>query len=588
MAVEETLTPPGANPEDAEKSSSSIAPRVFWPAAVIILSFVLFAVIAPDTAESVIGAVQDKIVGGLGWYYTALVTACVAFAIWVGLGHFGDVKLGRDDEPAEFGMLSWLSMLFAAGMGIGLVFSGVSEPLTHYATPKPGDGGSSTERAQHGLVQTFLHWGIQPWAIYVLVGLAIAYVVHRRGRPVSIRWALEPVLGDRVRGWLGDLIDIVAVVGTLFGVATSLGLGVSQISSGLDFVGLVKDPSTAVKVLLIIGISLLAVASVVTGVGRGIKWLSNTNMGLAGALMLFVLVTGPTLFILREFVQSFGIYLQNLIQLSFDTTALQGDKGVDWQGSWTTFYWGWWISWAPFVGVFIARISRGRTVREFVAGVLLVPAAITFLWFTVFGGTALHRQIFGEGGLVGKGGSVDQEGSLFGMLDALPGGSIMAGLTVILIVLFFVTSSDSGSLVVCMLTSGGNPEPATWSRVFWGVTEGAVAAALLLAGGGGLDALQTMAIIVALPFSLVMIVMAISTIKDFRKERQAFLAAQRRAHIREMTEEVSAVIVEGDNEPSEQLTALAAQRNAMTHDVAEDSEVAAGQHGLAGTATPEP
>src|SRR5690606_15928495 len=265
-------------------------------------------------------------------------------------------------------------------------------------------------------VQTFLHWGLHPWAIYVVVGVAIAYVVHRKKRPVSIRYALESLIGKRVNGWLGDAIDIAAVVGTLFGVATSLGLGVLQIGAGLDFLDIVSDPGNLTYVVLIGVISLLAIISVVTGVKRGIKWLSNINMGLAGLMMLIALAFGPTLFIFKDLVQSIGAYLQNLVAMSFNTTAYEGEDGNAWQGFWTAFYWGWWISWAPFVGVFIARISRGRTVREFVAGVLLVPTAVTMLWFTVFGGTALYRELFGEGGLVGTDAdgnpTVDTEASL--------------------------------------------------------------------------------------------------------------------------------------------------------------------------------
>ncbi|GAA4533228.1 BCCT family transporter [Amycolatopsis samaneae] len=520
----------------------SIAPRVFWPALIVIVAVVAFAVIAPGTADSVIKAVQESIIGTFGWYYTLIVTGFVVFALWVGFGHFGDIKLGPDDEEPEFGVWSWFAMLFAAGMGIGLVFYGVAEPLNHFASPKPGVSGTPTELAQQSMVQTFLHWGLHPWAIYVVVGLAIAYAVHRKNRPVSIRWALEPLLGKRVNGWLGDLVDIAAIVGTLFGVATSLGLGVTQIAAGLDFLDIVQDPGNWTKILLIGGITTMAVISVVSGVKKGIKWLSNINLSLAVVLLLFVLVAGPTVFVFREFVQSVGLYFQQLVRLSFDTTALQGEQGTTWQGSWATFYWGWWISWSPFVGVFIARISRGRTVRQFVAGVLAVPATVTFLWFTVFGGTALWRQLFGEGGLVGEDGSVDTEGALFGLLDKLPGGPLVVGAAILLIVLFFVTSSDSGSLVVDMLASGGNPEPPTWSRVLWASLEGIAAIALLLAGG--LGALQTTAIVIALPFSVVMLAMCVSTWKAFHAERTLMVRIQRRLQRDEFTEHVSRSLIE--------------------------------------------
>ncbi|WP_106179338.1 BCCT family transporter [Prauserella shujinwangii] len=548
----EAATPTGSR----QPWMKSVAPKVFWPSAVVIVGFVLITMVFPGAVGDVISAIQEAVIGTFSWYYMLIVSVFVVFAIWVGLSHFGDIKLGPDEEEPEFGLRSWFAMLFAAGMGIGLVFWGVAEPLNHFAgIPNRASGIAAADEAgaQDSMVQTFLHWGLHPWAIYVVVGLAIAYAIHRKKRPVSIRYALEPLLGRRVNGWIGDTIDIVAIVGTLFGVATSLGLGVMQVGAGLDFLGIVSDPGNLTYVVLIGAITLMAVVSVVTGLKRGIKYLSNINMGLAGLLLLFVLIAGPTLFIFRELVQSIGDYFQNLLRMSFNTTAYQGEEGTAWQGWWTTFYWAWWISWAPFVGVFIARISRGRTVRQFVAGVLLVPTAVTFLWFSVFGGSALYRQLFGQGGLIGTDDTgaptVDTNGSLFGLLDGLPGGTIAVVGAVILIVLFFVTSSDSGSLVVDMLSSGGDPDPPTWSRVFWGVMEGGVAAALLLAGG--LSALQTMAILIALPFSVVMIFMCVAIWKDFHSERKTMLRIQRRMQRDELTEHVSqSLIEEGLVEPN--------------------------------------
>src|SRR5699024_7895493 len=281
------------------------------------------------------------------------------------------------------------SMLFAAGMGIGLVFWGAAEPLTFFATDiKPGMTGEGAELAQKAMAQVFLHWGFHAWAIYVVVGLALAYAIHRKGRPASIRWALEPIFGDRVRGWVGDVIDTIAVVGTVAGIATSLGLGVQQISAGLVHLGLFEEISRPLLVGAIVVITIMATASVVSGVGKGIRWLSNTNLVLAAVFLLAMLILGPTLFLLREWIQSIGVYFQNVMPMTFSTNAFSGAAGQAWQGAWTTFYWGWWISWAPFVGVFIARISRGRTIREFVAGVLLVPTTVTFLCFVVLGVSA--------------------------------------------------------------------------------------------------------------------------------------------------------------------------------------------------------
>jgi choline/glycine/proline betaine transport protein len=552
VAAQKTANSPSDEPDSVQgrmtPRESSIAQRVFYPSAIIILAFVIYATVFRDAAAGHVSTVQTEIVGGLGWYYTALVSLFVIFALWVGIGRYGDIRLGKDDERPEFGLGSWLAMLFAAGMGIGLVFWGVAEPLTHFTEPRPGTGQSEAARGEGAMVNAYLHWGIHPWAIYIVVGLAVAYAVHRKGRPVSIRWALEPVLGDRVRGRWGDAIDVVAIVGTLFGVATSLGLGVLQISAGLNFEGWVDDPGKGLQVALIIGITLIAIVSVVSGIGKGIKWLSNTNMGLAAGLMLFVLIAGPTLFIFNGFVQNIGAYLQNLLVLSFDTGAVQGGDGTEWVKGWTVFYWGWWISWAPFVGIFIARISRGRTVRQFVCGVLLVPTLLTFFWFAVFGGAGLHREMFGEGGIVGTDDAVDRDSSLFALLDTMTGSAFVAGAAILLIVLFFVTSSDSGSYVVDMLASGGNPTPPTWSRIFWAAAEGAVAIALLVASGTGtaaLDTLQTVAIMIALPFSLVMIAMCIATIKSLRQERRAYLSARRKEGEDRLIEQAVAAFEEG-------------------------------------------
>ncbi|WP_371327884.1 BCCT family transporter [Demequina sp. NBRC 110051] len=505
-------------------SRKALATWVFYPSAVLILGFVLFAMIWPEAAESLFDQIQSTIINAFGWYYVLIAAVFVAFALVMGFSRFGNIKLGKDSDKPQFSMFSWFALLFAAGMGIGLVFYGVSEPLAHFATPRPGVGGTPEQLAQQAMSQTFLHWGIHAWAIYIVVGLGIAYAVHRRGRPVSIRYALEPLLGKRIKGGWGNVIDVTAVVGTLFGVATSLGLGVLQISSGLESVG-IAEPSTTTQVVLIIVITIVTIFSLVTGLQRGMKWLSNTNLALALFLLLFVLFAGPTEFLMREFVQDIGAYIQNFIGLSFNVSAFQGEAGEEWQAAWTTFYWGWWISWAPFVGVFIARVSKGRTVREFIWGVLLVPSVVTFFWFAVMGGTAIYEELYEGGGLVGPNGEVDYNGSLFAMLDTLPGATVLTIGAMILIAVFFVTSSDSGSLVLSMLTTGGDESPKRWIRVFWACTTALVAIALLLSGG--LSALQTAAIITALPFSVVMVGIMLSTVKAFRREHALYLAANR-------------------------------------------------------------
>jgi choline/glycine/proline betaine transport protein len=531
MSAPVTVTPP------EQRFSRSPKAWVFYPAMAVIAVFVVVTLVLPESFARFVSDGNTAVINGLGWYYVLIVTGFVFFAVWMALGRRGDVVLGRDDEPAAFSIGSWFAMLFAAGMGIGLVFWGVAEPLWHLAAPPP-DVAAGTEEAvaQSAMNRTFLHWGLHAWAIYVVVGLAMAYAVHRKGRPVSIRWALEPLLGHRVQGWLGDVIDVVAIVGTVFGVATSLGFGVAQIAGGLEFLGLAQD-TAALQVGLIAGITAIATISVVTGVDKGIKWLSNVNMGLAVVLLLAVLVLGPaTLFVLREFVQSLGSYLQNFFGLSLRTLPFYGSDGASWLGGWTTYYWGWWMSWAPFVGIFIARISRGRTVREFVAGVLVVPTLVTFVWFSVMGGTALWEQRFGGGSLIDDEGAVATNVALFQMLELVPGTAILSGLAILVIVVFFVTSSDSASFVVDMISHGGHADPPVWSRVVWAVVEGLIAAVVILAVGAelGLTALQVLAILVAAPFSVVMVLMCVATAKALGAEARGAAKLERAALRREL------------------------------------------------------
>ncbi|WP_299444887.1 BCCT family transporter [uncultured Phycicoccus sp.] len=570
---ESSVTDADLPPAPARSGRRVTCPRVFWPALGIIVTFVVLALAAPGAMGDLFSTLNGTVVGDLGWYYILIVSGFVAFALWIAVSPMGRIVLGRDEEAPEFGLRTWFAMLFAAGMGIGLVFWGVAEPLNHFAAPPPGTGDTPAEAARVATDVTYLHWGLHAWGIYVIVGLAMAYAIHRKGRPVSIRWALEPLLGDRVKGWLGDTIDVIAVVGTVFGVATSLGFGVTQVGAGLEFLGAVGTAGTGLLVLLVIGITAMATVSVVTGLDKGIKFLSNVNMGLAGALMLAVLILGPTVFLLGDFVSSVGSYVSNFFRLSFQTLSFEGSDGTAWLSGWTTFYWGWWMSWAPFVGVFIARISRGRTVREFVAGVLLVPTLVTFLWFAVFGGSAIHREIFGEGGLIGPEGAVDTEGALFQLLDGFPLSGLLSVVAIVLVVIFFVTSSDSGSFVVDMLASGGNPEPPVWSRVLWATLEGAVAAALLLAGGGGLSALQTAAILLALPFSLVMIGMVFATTRALLREHGRLERAERRLLADEVAGHIARTPglreeVSGNGSPR--------SRRAATPDPAETREVPTG------------
>lgn len=522
---EPTSTSIGTSPSAAEPRRLPPVQRwVFWPAAVVVVGFAGFTLMAPHLAEVFFGAVQASIVNAFNWYYVLIAAFFVAFALFTGFSRFGDITLGRDGDEPEFSRFSWFSLLFAAGMGIGLVFYGVSEPLSHATSPRPGLTGTPEQLAQAALSQTYLHWGVHAWSIYVVVGLSLAYAIHRRRRPISIRWTLEPLLGSRVEGGWGHAIDIVALVGTLFGVATSLGLGVLQISAGLDAAGLF-EPDPLVQVGIIIVISICVLASVLSGVTRGMKWLSTTNLVLAGLLVLYVLVFGETEFLLREFVQSIGNYIQGFVGLSFNVSAFQGAAGETWQASWTSFYWGWWISWAPFVGIFIARISKGRTVREFVSGVILVPTLIGILWFSVLGGSALAVELETPGAMTNEDGTVDLQGALFQLLQYVPGTPVLTVGVILLIGIFFITSADSGALVMGMIATGGRLDPKRWVRaVFVGVTA-LLAISLLLAGG--LTALQTAAIIFALPFSVVMLLICWSTWVAFARERRAYAKAER-------------------------------------------------------------
>jgi len=531
--------PPGSVPGGGQGRFRMAAPRVFVPSAALLLVFVALAAIFPTGMSELLTKANETVVQDLGWFYVAVVTGFVGFALWAALSPMGDIVLGRDDEDPEFGLGSWFAMLFAAGMGIGLVYWGVAEPLNHYATPPPGSAaGDAATTARTALDTTFLHWGLHAWAIYVVVGLAIAYAVHRKGRPISIRYALEPLFGKRILGFWGDVVDIIAILGTLFGVATSLGFGVTQLGSGLSFLGVVDEAGTPLLVVLVVAITAIALASVLSGVDKGIKLLSNLNMGLAGAFLLLVLVLGPTVFLLSDFVTQIGSYLQNFLRMSFNVRPFQGEDGASWLSGWTTYYWGWWMSWAPFVGVFIARISRGRTVRQFVLGVMLVPTLVTFLWFSVLGGSALYREMFGEGGLIVDG-AVNTDTALFELLSALPLGTVLSVVALVLIVVFFVTSSDSGSFVVDMLAEGGDLDPPRWSRAFWAVMEGAVAAVLLVVGAGGLAALQTMSILVALPFSIVMVLMVVATTKALLAEHRWYQKRRRQWFAQQVAEEVT-------------------------------------------------
>ena len=491
--------------------SSKMEPAVFYSSAILIVTLALLAVFFTESFDHYTGIVNQWMTSTLAWYFVLVMSVFLVFVLWLLLSPYGQVRLGDDGEGPEYGFWSWFAMLFSAGMGIGLLFYGVAEPLLHYGSP-PRAEPETVAAATEAFHISFFHWGFHAWAVYIVVGLTLAYFHYRKKLPLSLRSAFYPILGDRVYGWIGHTIDIVAVLGTLFGVATSLGLGVLQINAGLAELG-VFNQSTPIQVALIAVITLAATISVVSGLDRGIKRLSTFNIILGGLLMLFLFLWGPMVFILNLFVQQVGYYLQHLPETMFWTDAF-GDG--EWVQGWTVFYWAWWISWSPFVGIFIARISRGRTIREFVAGVLFVPTAFCALWMTIFGGSAIYFERNGEMPLLATA-QEDVSVALFTLLESYPIFPVMALVTVLIIASYFVTSSDSGSLVVDMIASGGRSNPLIHHRVWWAVLEGTVAATLLI--GGGLTALQTAAISTAIPFSVVILLMIGTLVYSLRREK---------------------------------------------------------------------
>ena len=494
-----------------------IRPQVFIPAVVVIALFVGLGALAPDAATSMFKAIQGAFSNYLGWLYMGAVTVFLLFVIWLAVSRHGRKRLGPDAARPHYSYLAWLSMLFSAGMGIGLLFFSVAEPVLHFGSEVPpwvGAEAGTAEAAREAMTTTFFHWGLHAWAIYIVVALALCYYAYRRGLPLALRSAFYPLLGDRIYRWPGDAIDVLAIVGTLFGVATSLGLGATQINEGLSqSFGLSTGVGPQMAIIGII--TLVAVGSVVLGLNKGIRRLSLANVGMGGLLVLFVLVAGPTLFIATNFVENVGNYAANLPYLSVNPEMLTPGQ---WQGDWTLFYWGWWISWSPFVGMFVARISRGRTIREFIAGVLLVPTLVTFVVLSVFGETALFNALAGDPGLVSAAGQA-AERALFEMLNLLPLATVTALVAIISIAIFFITSSDSGSLVDDIHASGGSVHPHTATRVFWGVVEGLVAAVLLSLGGEtGLEALQQASIATGVPLAILLLAACWALVRAFKEE----------------------------------------------------------------------
>ena len=496
---------------------TKINPPVFYGSLIIIMGLVLFSVIAPETAGNFFNNLKLAVLEEASWFYVLTVAIIISLVAFLGISRYGEIKLGPDHSEPDYSYSSWFAMLFSAGMGIGLMFFGVAEPIMHFTSPPMAEP-NSIAAAKEAMRVTFFHWGLHAWSIYAIVGLILAYFSFRRGLPLTLRSALYPIIGKKIYGPIGHAVDIFAVVGTVLGVATSLGFGVQQVNAGLNY--LFDLPvSDTVQVFLIIGITGLATISVVTGLDAGIRRLSELNLGLAFLLLAFVLILGPTVFLMKTYMQNVGAYLSELVSMTFNLYAYQPkeDGGPQaWVGGWTIFYWGWWIAWSPFVGLFIARISRGHTIREFAMGVMFVPAGFTLFWMTVFGDSAINMimsNTFAElGALVNENMSV----ALFHFLEQFPFSGFISGVATLMVIVFFVTSSDSGSMVVDMLASGGHDDTPVWQRVFWASSEGIVAIALMLAGG--LGALQSATIAAALPFSLVLLIAAYGLLRSLKVE----------------------------------------------------------------------
>ncbi|MGB7786738.1 MAG: BCCT family transporter [Salinimicrobium sp.] len=485
---------------------------VFFTSSAFIIVSIALTLIFKEESQVVFTNIQTFVANSGGWFFVLCVNIFLFFVIYLAFSRFGELRLGGKDAKPEFKTMSWFAMLFSAGMGIGLLFWSIAEPVTHFMTPPLAEGGTPAA-AQEAMNFTFLHWGFHAWGIYTLVGLSLAYFTYSHGLPLTIRSVFYPILGDKIYGIGGDIIDIFAVLATLFGLATSLGLGVQQIAAGLHHVFGI-DSGLTTQMLLIAGITAIATTSVVLGVDKGVKFLSEWNMRIAVLMLLLVVILGPTIYIFQSFVQNTGSYFYSFLNIA---TWTESYTGKDWQNAWTVFYWGWWIAWSPFVGMFIARISKGRTIREFILGVLIVPSLVTFFWISAFGSTSIQQALMGNQTIVE---AVDDNvaTALFVFLEEYPFSVVLNIIGVILIAGFFVTSSDSGSLVVDSLTSGGKIDAPVGQRIFWAVTEGAVAAVLLV--GGGLQALQTASIVTGLPFAFILLFMCYSLYNGLKDEHQ--------------------------------------------------------------------
>jgi choline/carnitine/betaine transport len=545
MAPRNPAPPPVPSP-DADRPAR-VDRTVFGVSAALALAFVGWGLWRTDSLSTLSSAVLDWLIVNGGWAFVLVASGLVVFALWLAASRYGRIPLGADGEPAEFKTVSWIAMMFSAGMGIGLMFYGVSEPLAHFAAPPPGTVPPNSDAAVETAMATSLfHWTLHPWAIYAVVGLTIAYSSFRRGRRQLISSVFAPLLGKRTAaGPLGKLIDVLAIFATLFGSAASLGLGTLQIGSGLRASGWLSDsPGVGLLVAVIAVLTVAFIASAVSGVAKGIQWLSNINMVLAAVLAVFLFVVGPTVFILDLVPSAIGDYFRDMGEMTARTGATGGEAMQQWLSSWTIFYWAWWISWTPFVGMFIARISRGRTIRQFVCGAMLVPAVVSVVWFAIFGGTAIDVQRNGTD-LASAG---ETEAQLFGVLAHFPLGAVTGVLVMVLVAIFFVSGADAASVVMGTLSQRGSIDPRSSVVIFWGVATGAVAAVMLMVGGGSdnaLTGLRNLTIIVAAPFTVVVVLLCVALTKDLRSD-PLILRAEKGAEIIEAAVRTGDTRYDGD------------------------------------------
>ncbi|MFW5855686.1 MAG: BCCT family transporter [Bacillota bacterium] len=501
-------------PEKKERGRGlkDIDPAIFWISLVISTILIIWGAGATDHFGKIIDNIFNFLVDNFGWFYLLFTMVIFLLVIILGFSRLGKIKLGKPDEEPEYSTRSWIAMLFSAGMGIGLVFWGVAEPIMHYVTPPFGLEGETEAAALEAGASSFFHWGLHPWALYAFFGLLLAYFSFRRGLPQLPSSTLYPVLGEKgVKGGWGKAFNIIAVFATLFGIATSLGLGAQQINSGLSELAGIAVSDTMASLIVVV-ITIAFIISAVTGIDKGIKYLSNINITIGGILLFFVIVFGPTVFILNYTVEATGHYINQIVERSF---YLGSVSGADWPGWWTIFYWAWWIAWTPFVGGFIARISRGRTIREFVIGVMIIPAIVGIVWFGAMGGTGLHLELTESANIIDPV-HEDIAVAFFVTLQELPLGGLLSILATILISTFFITSADSGTFVMGMLTSKGKLEPSTQVKVTWGIIEGFIAAVLIMAGG--LNALQTASIAGAFPFMFFVVVSMFGIFQALNKD----------------------------------------------------------------------